>query len=253
MLTKSQLERYSRHILLKDLGGQGQQKLLQAKICVVGAGGLGSPVLAYLAAAGIGTIHVIDPDHVDISNLQRQIIHTMDEIGNPKVISAKNSMLRINPEIDIQCHQTSFDESNCDDLIKDYDLIIEGVDNFKTRFILNKAALKAKKTWISAAVGPFNGQLSVFKPHQNPGTYPFYRCFVPEEPPRDDQFHCDTQGILGPLTGVMGSLVAMEAIKEIADIGESLAGHILLYDGLTSTSRKIKLYADPHCPDCSQT
>lgn len=250
MLTTEQIERYSRHILLKEVGGQGQQKLLQAKVLVVGAGGLGSPILLYLAAAGVGTIGIVDDDVVSLSNLQRQVIHSTGYLEKPKLESASEAVGRLNPDVTIISHPERLGVQNVKTLITDYDIIVEGVDNFETRFILNRACIDAKKTFISAAVGRFEGQLATFKPWSAPGVAPCYRCLVPEAPPRDEQINCDEQGILGAVTGVIGTLAAMEVLKELLGIGDSLSGHLLIYDGLSATTRKVKLPADPQCKDC---
>jgi molybdopterin/thiamine biosynthesis adenylyltransferase len=247
----TQRERYARHILLKEIGGQGQQKLLASRVLIVGAGGLGAPVTAYLAAAGIGTIGIADDDEVSLSNLQRQVIFRTEDIGRAKTECAKEFAARLNPGVDIVEHQVRLNAYNAEELVKDYDLVIEGVDNFQTRYDLNIACLAAKIPLVSAAVGRFEGQLSTFKAYENPGVLPCYRCLVPEEPPRDEQINCAEEGVLGAVTGVMGTLAAMEAIKELLHLGESLAGHLLLYDGLSGAFRKVALPADPNCRDCS--
>lgn len=250
-LQTDQIERYSRHLLLKEVGGQGQKKLLAAKVLVVGAGGLGSPILLYLAGAGVGTIGIVDDDEVALSNLQRQIIHDTHHIGQSKLTSAKHAIGKLNPDITIETHHEKLGGDNALRLIEPYDLIIEGVDNFATRFALNRAIITARKPLISAAVGRFEGQLATFKPWQNPGVLPCYRCLVPQEPPRDAQINCDEEGILGAVTGVMGTLAAMEGLKEILGIGQSLAGRLLIYYGLAAETRTVKLSADPACTDCS--
>ena len=249
-LLPDQIERYSRHILLKEVGGQGQQKLLGAKVLVIGAGGLGSPILLYLAAAGIGTIGIVDDDKITLSNLQRQIIHDTDHVGQSKLDSAKMRINALNPDVTVILYHDKIDQDNAARLIEPYDLVIEGVDNFATRFILNQATIAARKTLISAAVGRFEGQVATFKPWQDPGILPCYRCLVADEPPRDSQINCDEEGILGAVTGVVGALAAMEALKEIAGIGTSLAGRLLIYDGLSAHTRTVNLPADPACADC---
>jgi len=250
MLTSSQIDRYSRHILLKEVGGQGQQKLLAARVLVVGAGGLGSPILLYLAAAGVGTIGIVDDDVVALSNLQRQIIHTTAAVGKGKLESAKSSIDRLNPDVDVALHHKKLTIDNADDLIAEYDIVVEGVDNFSPRYVLNRACMLANKPLVSAAVGRFEGQVSIFKAYAAPGVLPCYRCLVPEEPPRDGQVNCDEEGILGAVTGVVGTLAAMEVLKEILGIGESLAGRLLVYDGLGAVTRTLKLNADPQCQEC---
>ncbi len=249
-LSSDQIERYSRHILLKEIGGQGQQKLLNARILVVGAGGLGSPALLYLAAAGIGTIGIVDDDQISLSNLQRQILYKTGQVGQNKLEGAAAHISGLNPDVKIIPHQLRLADKNAAALIADYDLILEGVDNFQTRYALNEACIAVKKPLISAAVGRFEGQVATFKPYSAPGTLPCYRCLVPQEPPRDEQINCDEEGILGVVTGVVGTLAATEALKEILGLGTSLAGRLLIYSALDSQLRTVKLNADPDCPDC---
>lgn len=249
-MDKTQLERYSRHILLKEVGGQGQQKLLGARVLVVGAGGIGAPLIQYLAAAGVGTIGIADDDAVALSNLQRQVIYGTGDVGELKTAIASRFAARLNPDVTIIEHRLRVDAENASGLVGDYDLIVEGVDNFETRFALNRAAIAAKKPLVSAAVGRFEGQLSTFKPYENPGVLPCYRCLVPKEPPREEQVNCAEEGVLGAVTGVIGTLAAMEVLKELLSLGEGLAGRLLLYDGLDATFRTIALPADPACADC---
>jgi adenylyltransferase/sulfurtransferase len=251
-MDQTQRERYARHILLKEVGGQGQQKLLSSRVLVVGAGGLGAPLIQYLTAAGVGTIGVADDDSVALSNLQRQIIHSTDDIGAAKTISAKKFAARLNPGINIIEHPLRINDDNTAKIIADYDLVAEGVDNFETRYALNRACLALKKPLVSAAVGRFDGQLSTFKPFENPGVLPCYRCLVPEEPPREEQINCAEEGVLGAVTGVMGTLAAMEVLKELLQVGTSLAGRLLLYDGLAGSFRTISLPADPACANCGR-
>lgn len=250
-MDEAQRERYARHILLREVGGQGQQKLLASRVLVVGAGGLGAPLIIYLAAAGVGTIGVVDDDNVALSNLQRQIIHRTEDIGRTKTASAKDAAARLNPDVEIIEHRLRIDAANAAAIIAGYDLVVEGVDNFETRFVLNRACMAAKKPLVSAAIGRFEGQLATFKPYERPGVLPCYRCFVREAPPRDTQVNCAEEGVLGAVSGVMGTLAAMEVLKEILSLGDSLAGHILLYDGLRTALRSVNLPADPQCPDCS--
>lgn len=249
-MDKIQMERYARHILLREVGGQGQKKLLAARVLVVGAGGLGAPIIQYLAAAGVGTIGVADDDIVALSNLQRQTIFHTDDVGLAKVKATGTFVGQLNPDIDVIEHDVRITSDNADSIIHDYDLVIEGVDNFETRYVLNDAAILAKKTLISAAVGRFEGQLATFKPYINPGILPCYRCFVPEAPPLDQQVNCAEEGVLGAVTGVMGTLAAMEVLKELIDVGVSLAGNVVLYEGLSATFRTVTLPADPNCPSC---
>ncbi len=250
-MNDAQRERYARHILLREVGGQGQQKLLGARVLVVGAGGLGAPLIQYLAAAGVGTIGIADDDAVALSNLQRQTVFRTDDVSRAKTAAAKDFAAALNPDVAIVEHRLRVDDENARALVADYDLVAEGVDNFETRYALNRASIAARKPLVSAAVGRFDGQLSVFKPFENPGVLPCYRCLVPETPPREAQVNCAEEGVLGAVTGVMGTLAAMEALKELLSIGEPLAGRVLLYDGLAGAVRTIGLPADPNCPDCA--
>lgn len=247
-LDDDQLERYARHVILDEVGEEGQLKLLQARVLVVGAGGLGAPVLMYLAAAGIGTIGIVDFDTVDLSNLQRQIIHSTDEVGQPKTRSAAERIETLNPEIDVIEHRTRLTAGNADALFADYDLVVDGSDNFAARYLANETCVRLKKPLVSAALVRFEGQLSTFKPHE---TGPCYRCLFPEPPDPTLVPRCDTVGIFGAVAGVMGSLQATEVLKEILGLGTSLAGHLLLFDSLDQTFRKIKTTPDPNCPVCS--
>lgn len=249
--TDEQLERYARHIILRDVGGAGQMALLQARVLVVGAGGLGSPLLSYLAAAGVGTIGIVDDDQVDLSNLQRQIIHATGDIGTGKSESAAASMTALNPDVKVVQHNKRLTSDNAPEIIGAYDIVADGTDNFKTRHIVNDTCVALKKTLVSAAIGPFEGQIATFKPHAGEG-WPCYRCFLPEEPPEDMQRTCSDIGILGAVAGVVGTLQATEVLKEILGIGESLAGKMLFYDALTASTRMIKLPQDPKCPVCAK-
>lgn len=248
--TDEQLERYARHIILKDVGGAGQTALMQAKVLVVGAGGLGSPVLSYLAAAGVGTLGIADDDSVDLTNLQRQIIHATADIGGGKADSAQAKIATLNPDVTVVPHKMRLTANNAADIIGGYDIVADGTDNFKTRHIVNDTCVDLKKTLVSAALGPFEGQVATFKPHAGAGL-PCYRCFLPEEPPEDMQRTCSDLGILGAVAGVVGTLQATEILKEILDIGDSLAGKMLMYDALSATTRTIKLPQDPNCPVCA--
>jgi molybdopterin-synthase adenylyltransferase len=245
--TEDEIQRYSRHILLREVGGIGQAKLKAARVLVVGAGGLGSPLMLYLAAAGVGTIGVVDDDDVELSNLQRQVAHTTAGIGVPKVESAARSAQAINPEVQVVPHQTRLDASNAMALIADYDIVCDGSDNFTTRFLVADACALAKRTLVSAAVLRFEGQLSVFKPHAGG---PCYRCLYPEPPPPGAVPTCSEAGVLGAVTGVMGTLQATEVLKEIMGIGESMSGRLLVWDALDARFRTIKLRPDPKCPLC---
>ncbi len=235
MLTPDEIQRYKRHLVLKEVGGQGQQRLKAARVLVIGAGGLGSPVLLYLAAAGVGTIGVIDDDTVSLSNLQRQIVHDTASIGVAKVVSATENLKRINPHVKIEAMAGRLTADNALDIISRYDIVSDGSDNFATRYLVSDACALAKKTLVFAAVGPFDGHLTTLKPHlKTPeGTpFPTYRCLFAEAPPPGTVANCSQVGVLGATVGVIGTLAAVEIIKELLGIGESLAGRLLIYDGL---------------------
>ncbi len=249
--TDEQLERYARHIILRDVGGAGQVALLQAKVLVVGAGGLGSPLLSYLAAAGVGTLGIVDDDAVELTNLQRQIIHGTGDIGVSKAESAAASIASLNPDVNVVLHKERLTTANAAEIIGSYDIVADGTDNFKTRHIVNDTCVALSKTLVSAALGPFEGQIATFKPHAGEGL-PCYRCFLPEEPPEDMQRTCSDIGILGAVAGVVGTLQATEVLKEILGIGESLAGKMLFYDALSTSTRTIKLPQDPNCQVCAK-
>ena len=245
--SEDEIARYSRHILLTEVGGTGQARLRDARVLVIGAGGLGSPVILYLAAAGVGTIGVVDDDRVELSNLQRQIAHTTARLGEPKARSAAAAAEAINPSVRVEAHETRFDAANALDLIGSYDLVCDGSDNFPTRFLVADACALAKRTLVSAAVLRFDGQLSVFKPHQGG---PCYRCLHPAAPPPGLVPSCSEAGILGAVTGVMGTLQATETLKEILGIGETLSGRLLIWDALGARMRTVRLPRDPACPLC---
>ena len=252
-LSETQIRRYARHILLKEVGGEGQARLLRSKVLVVGAGGLGSPLLLYLAAAGVGTLGVIDADTVDLSNLQRQIVHTTARIGEPKVDSARHMLAGINPEVTVITHSERIASANALSVIAGYDIVADGSDNFETRFLLNDACYFARKTLVSGAILRFDGQLATFKAHEvrADGTHgPCYRCIFREPPPAGEIPSCAEAGVLGALCGVVGSLQATEVLKEILGIGESMSGWLMLCDGLAAEMRKIRVPADPGCPLC---
>lgn len=248
MLNTEQRERYLRHILLREVGAQGQKILLETRVLIVGAGGLGAPIIQYLAAAGIGTIGIADHDEVALSNLQRQIIYQTSDIGRDKATVSEERIAALNPGVSVKIIKEKLDESAALKHFSDYDLVIEGVDSFEARFALNAAAIKSRKPLVSAAIGRFSGQLSLFKPFA--GDLPCYRCLVPEQPAPGDVLNCAEEGVLGPVAGVIGSLAALEAIKEVLSIGESLAGALLIYDALTSNFRRVTLPRDPQCRDC---
>lgn len=247
--TEEQFERYSRHIILPEVGGKGQAKLLKAKVFCLGAGGLGSPALFYLAAAGVGTIGVADGDLVELSNLQRQIIHFTPDVDRPKVESAAEKIRALNPDVKVITYRERLTANNIREIIREYDILLDGSDNFPTRYLMNDAAFFEKKTLISGSMFRFDGQLTTFKPHEG---YHCYRCIYPEPPPPGLVPSCQEAGVLGALAGTIGVLQATEAIKEILGIGESLAGQLLIFDALRMSFRKVKVRKDPDCPLCSE-
>ncbi len=245
--SEDEIQRFSRHILLQEVGGTGQAKLKAARVLVIGAGGLGSPLMLYLAAAGVGSIGVVDDDVVELSNLQRQIAHTADRLGRTKVASAAQAATAINPGVRVEAHPIRLEAGNALDLIGRYDIVCDGTDNFTTRFLVADACALARRTLVSAAVLRFEGQLSVFKPHQGG---PCYRCLYPEPPPAGLVPSCGEAGVLGAVTGVMGTLQATEVLKEIIGIGETLSGRLLVWDALATRFRVVKLRPDPSCALC---
>ena len=247
-LTPEQRERYSRHTLIPEIGADGQQKLLDAKVLLLGAGGLGSPTALYLAAAGVGTLGIVDDDVVDLSNLQRQVIHTTDRVGVPKVDSAEETIKALNPDVNVVKYPVRIDATNIVEIISGYDVIVDGVDNFPTRYLLNDATVRLKIPVVSASILGFDGQLSVFKPYDGP----CYRCLFREPPPAELAPSCGANGVLGVLPGTMGLLQATEVIKLILDIGEPAIGRLLLYDALGATLTEVKVHRDPECPICSR-
>ncbi|RKQ94018.1 molybdopterin/thiamine biosynthesis adenylyltransferase [Solirubrobacter pauli] len=247
VLTPQQRDRYSRHLLVPEIGLEGQTKLLNAKVLLLGAGGLGSPTALYLAAAGVGTLGVVDDDEVDLSNLQRQVIHTTDRIGTPKVDSAEIAINGINPDVQVVKYKTRLDASNIMEIIEGYDVIVDGVDNFPTRYLLNDATVRLDIPVVSASILGFDGQLSVFKPHDGP----CYRCLYPVPPPAELAPSCGANGVLGVLPGTMGLLQATEVVKLIVGAGEPLIGRLLLYEALGATFTELKVRRDPECPICS--
>jgi len=247
-LSPEQRERYSRHLLIPEVGAEGQQKLLEAKVLLLGAGGLGSPAALYLAAAGVGTIGIVDNDEVDLSNLQRQVIHSTDRIGVPKVDSAEETMRGINPDVEVVKYPVRLDASNIMEIISGYNVIVDGLDNFPTRYLLNDASVRLKIPVVSAAILGFDGQLSVFAPYKGP----CYRCLFREPPPAELAPSCGANGVLGVLPGTMGLLQATEVVKLIIGQGEPLIGRLLLYDALGTTFTEVKVKRDPECPICSR-
>ncbi len=247
-LSAEQRQRYSRHLLIPEIGLEGQLKLLESKVLLLGAGGLGSPVALYLAAAGVGTLGIVDDDEVDLSNLQRQVAHTSDRIGVPKVDSAEQSIKEINPEVEVVKYATRLDASNVLETIRDYDVIVDGADNFPTRYLLNDASVRLGIPVVSASILGFDGQLSVFQPHEGP----CYRCLYPTPPPAELAPSCGANGVLGVLPGTMGMLQATEVIKLVTGTGEPLVGRLLLYEALGATFTELKVRRDPDCPVCSR-
>jgi sulfur-carrier protein adenylyltransferase/sulfurtransferase len=247
-LSAEQRERYSRHLLIPEIGAEGQQKLLDAKVLLLGAGGLGSPTALYLAAAGVGTLGIVDDDEVDLSNLQRQVIHNSERIGTPKVDSAEETIRALNPDVKVVKYKTRIDASNIVEIIQGYDVVVDGVDNFPTRYLLNDASVRLKIPVVSASILGFDGQLSVFKPYEGP----CYRCLFREPPPAELAPSCGANGVLGVLPGTMGLLQATEVVKLILDIGEPAIGRLLLYDALAATLTEVKVHRDPDCPICSR-
>jgi molybdopterin/thiamine biosynthesis adenylyltransferase len=249
MLTEAEFERYARHLILEEVGEEGQARLLASRVLVVGAGGLGSPMLLYLAAAGVGTLGIVDDDTVDLSNLQRQIVHPTGRIGALKVESARETLAAVNPGVVVEAHALRLDASNAAALVSRYDLVADGSDNFATRYLLNDVCFAERRTLVGAALSPFDGQLSTFKAYLGP-PHPCYRCLFREPPPPDLVPRCETAGILGVVAGVMGTLQATEVLKELLGLGESLSGTLLLYDALRAGFHKIALPRDPDCPTC---
>ncbi len=250
-LSSQEIERYARHIVIPEVGGPGQQKLKAARVLVIGAGGLGAPLLFYLAAAGIGTIGIVDDDEVALSNLQRQIVHTSARVGVAKTTSAAEALHALNPFVEIVPHKLRLVADNALAIISQYDIVADGSDNFPTRFLVSDACYFARKTLVSAAVGQFDGQLSTFKPHMNrpDGTpFPSYRCLIGGIPPRGLFPACEEAGILGALPGIIGSMQAMEVIKELLEIGDSLAGRLLMYDALAARFYEAQLAWNPDNP-----
>lgn len=248
-LSEAQFRRYARHLILNEVGEEGQAKLLGSRVLVVGAGGLGSPLLMYLAAAGIGTLGVVDDDEVDSTNLQRQIIHATASIGQHKTVSARTTLAALNPDVCVESYTIRLDERNARDVVATYDLVADGSDNFATRYLLNDLCFRLGKTLVGAALSPFDGQLSTFKAYIGP-PHPCYRCLFREAPPPETVPRCETAGTLGAIAGVMGTLQAVEVLKEILGIGTSLSGTLLMYDSLATDFHKIEIPRDPDCSTC---
>ena len=247
-LTPEEIQRYKRHLVLREVGGQGQQALKAAKVLVIGAGGLGSPVVLYLAAAGVGTIGIVDDDTVSLDNLQRQIAHVTPDIGRPKVDSARDHMQALNPNVQVDAHRTRIDAGNAMELICRYDIVIDGSDNFATRYLVSDACHLAKKTLVFAALGPFDGYVTTLKPFAkgpDDEPWPSYRCLFPEAPAAGTVANCAEVGILGAVAGVIGTLAAVEILKEITGVGEPLTGRLLMYDARATRFETLKYCWDP--------
>jgi len=247
-MSEAQSKRYSRHLLIPEVGEQGQFKLLDSRVLLIGAGGLGSPAAYYLAAAGVGTLGIIDADVVDESNLQRQILHNTKRVGQYKAESARETLEALNPDVKVITYLELLDETNVARIIADYDVILDGTDNFPTRYLLNDAALLANKPVVHGSVFRFEGQLTVFKPNEGP----CYRCLFPEPPPPELAPSCAEAGVLGVLPGIIGLLQATETIKLLLDIGDPLVGRLLTYDGLAGEFNELRLFRDPECPACGE-
>ena len=245
--TDSQIERYSRHIILPEVGGKGQKKLAAAKVLIIGAGGLGCPAALYLTAAGVGTVGLVDGDVVDLTNLQRQILHTTANIGKPKVESGREMLAALNPDVTVKTYPMNVTAANVMDLLAEYDLVLDGSDNFTTRYLVNDACFFAQKPLISGSIFRFEGQLTTLRPHDG---FPCYRCLYAEPPPAGLVPNCQEAGVLGVLAGTIGVLQAAEAIKEIIRVGATLAGFLLVYDALEMTFRKTRIPKDQACPLC---
>jgi molybdopterin-synthase adenylyltransferase len=255
-LSDEELERYSRHIVLRQVGGTGQAKIRAARVLIVGAGGLGSPLALYLAAAGVGALGIVDDDTVSLSNLQRQILFRSDDVGAVKTAAAARALAALNPGVMIEPHPVRLTADNARALIGAYDLVADGSDNFETRFLVNDTCFALGKTLVSAAVTEFEGQLATFKAHEKSGAssgtrWPCYRCLFPAPPPSDTVANCSETGVIGAAAGVMGSLAALELLKEITGIGEGLAGRLLIYEALAARFRTVILRPDPACRCCS--
>lgn len=248
VLSQQQKQRYSRHLLIPEVGIEGQARLLDSKVLLIGAGGLGSPAMLYLAAAGVGTLGIVDFDTVDLSNLQRQVVHTSERVGRRKTESAAETIGALNPDVTVVPHEEMLTEENVERLIDGYDVILDGTDTFETRYTLNDAAVRAGIPVVHASVFRFEGQLSVFRPFEGP----CYRCLYPTQPPPELAPGCSVAGVLGVVPGVMGMLQATETIKLLLGIGESLAGRLLIYDALDGTFQELQLRRDPACPACGE-
>lgn len=246
-LSEEQRQRYARHLVLPEVGEKGQRKLLESKVLVIGAGGLGSPVALYLAAAGVGNLRIVDFDVVDESNLQRQILHGIDRVGRAKVESARQTIAAINPDVVVEAHRARLEASNVLQLIDGCDVIVDGADNFPTRYLVNDASLRTRTPVVHGSIFRFDGQVAVFSPYQGP----CYRCLFPQPPPPELSPNCAEAGVMGALPGIIGSLQAMETIKLLLSLGQPLIGRLLVYDALDQDFMTVKVNRDPNCPACS--
>jgi molybdopterin-synthase adenylyltransferase len=251
-MTEMQIRRYARHIVLAEIGGVGQSRLIAAKVLVLGAGGLGAPLLQYLAAAGIGTLGVIDDDTVDLSNLQRQVIHRTSDIGAAKVTSAARALSEINPEVTVREHRERLTATNVERLVADYDVVADGSDNFATRYLLNDTCYRLRKPLVAAAILRFDGQISTYKAYAGAG-HPCLRCVFPEAPSEDAVPSCAQAGVLGALAGTLGAMQATEVVKEILGVGRSLSGRLLTYDALDGSWEEMAIAKQPGCPTCGHS
>ncbi len=247
--TNDQIYRYSRHIIMQDVGGAGQKKLLKSKVLLVGAGGLGSPTAMYLAAAGVGTLGIVEFDKVDLSNLQRQLLHRTKDVGRPKIDSAADTINALNPDVKVIKHQVVLDSTNVMEIIRDYDIVVNGTDNFPTRYLVNDACVFAGKPLVDGSIFMFEGQATVYDAAHGS---PCYRCLFPTPPPPGEVPSCQEAGVLGVLPGIVGSIQAVEVIKMILGKGDSLKGRLLLFDALGMEFREMKIEKDPHCPVCGE-
>ncbi|MDY6775178.1 MAG: molybdopterin-synthase adenylyltransferase MoeB [Halobacteria archaeon] len=248
-LNQEQIDRYSRHIILDQVGAEGQSKLLSSRVLVIGAGGLGSPVIQYLAAVGVGTIGIVDDDEVERSNLQRQVIHGDDDVGRPKVDSAEDFVARLNPDVEVEKYETRIDENNIDNIIESFDFVIDATDNFATRYLVNDACTLADKPFSHGAIFKFEGQVTSFTDPEGP----CYRCMFPEAPPPGMMPNCAEAGVIGVLPGIIGVVQATEAVKYLLDIGDSLDGRMMFYDSTDMSFEEVEIHKDPNCPVCSES
>lgn len=246
--TDEELDRYARHLVLREIGGAGQQRLKAARVLIVGAGGLGAPAALYLTAAGVGHIGLVDPDVVDLSNLQRQVLYREGDIGQPKAMTAPEHLAALNRHVHLEPLPVALDDHNAHELVRDFDLVLDGVDDFATRFAVNRACVDEGKVLVSGAIGRWSGQVGVFAAGLKRGASPCYQCLVPEIPPEADT--CARVGVVGALAGVIGSMMALEAVKWIARAGDSLDGRLLIYDALEAEARTVRVGPDPQCTVC---